>query len=79
MVEIMVYTADETTDCRVETQQLSHQSISHTSDTKLISHGNCGHNNYVDAYFPSSWDDVALEVAVSSVKSMDVTCKTYSS
>ena len=29
-----------TTDCRVETLQLSPQSISHTSDTKLRSHCN---------------------------------------
>ena len=36
-----------------------------------------GHNNYVDAYFLSSWEDVSLEVTVSSVKSTDVTCKTH--
>ena len=30
-----------TTDCRAETLQLSHQSISHTSDAKLTSHGIC--------------------------------------
>ena len=28
-----------TTDCRAKTRRLSHQSISHTSDTKLTSHG----------------------------------------
>ena len=36
-------------------------------------------NNYVDAYFQCSWEDVALEVTVSSVKSTDVICKTHSS
>ena len=38
-----------------------------------------GLNNYGDAYFPSSWEDVALEVTVSPVKSTDVTYKTHSS
>ena len=33
-----------TTDWRAETQQLSHQSISHTCDAKLTSHGNCTAN-----------------------------------
>ena len=37
-----------------------------------------GHNNYMDAYFRSSWEDMALEVTVSSVKSTDITCKTHS-
>ena len=37
-----------------------------------------GHNNYADAYFLSSWEDVALEVTMSYVKSTDVTCKTHS-
>ena len=37
-----------------------------------------GHNNYADAYYQSSWEDVALEVTVSSIKSTDVTCKTHS-
>ena len=37
-----------------------------------------GYNNYAGAYFQSSWEDMALEVTVSSVKSMDVTCKTHS-
>ena len=32
-----------------------------------------GDNNY--AYFKSSWEDVALEETVSSIKSTDVTCK----
>ena len=36
------------------------------------------HNNYADAYFQSSWEDVALEVTVSSVKSTDGTCLTHS-
>ena len=36
-----------------------------------------GYNNYADAYFQSSWEDVALEVTVSSVKSTDVTYKTF--
>ena len=36
------------------------------------------HNNHADAYFLSSWEDVALEVTVSSVKSTDVTCRTHS-
>ena len=31
----------ETTDCKAETLPLSHQFISHTSDAKLTSHGNC--------------------------------------
>ena len=30
------------------------------------------------AYFQSSWEDMALEVTVFSVKSMDITCKTHS-
>ena len=34
-----------TTDCWAETLQLSQQSISHTSDTKLTSHGNCASNS----------------------------------
>ena len=33
-----------TTDCRAKTLQLSHLSISHTSDAKLTSHGNCTTN-----------------------------------
>ena len=37
-----------------------------------------GYDNYADAYFQSSWEDVALEVTVSSVKSTDVTYKTHS-
>ena len=37
-----------------------------------------GHNNYTDAYLKSSWEDVALEVTVSTVKNTDVTCKTHS-
>ena len=37
-----------------------------------------GYNNYADVYFQSSWEDVALEVTVSSVESMDVTYKTHS-
>ena len=37
-----------------------------------------GYNNYADAYFQSPWEDVALEMTVSSVKSTDVTCKTHS-
>ena len=37
-----------------------------------------GYNNYADAYFQSSWEDVALEVTMSSEKSTDVTCKTHS-
>ena len=36
------------------------------------------YNNYADVYFQSSWEDVALEVTVSSVKSTDVICKTRS-
>ena len=36
-----------------------------------------GYNNYADAYLQSSWEDVAQEVTVSSVKSTDVTCKTF--
>ena len=35
-----------------------------------------GYNNYAVAYFQSSWEVVALEVTVSSVKSTDVTYKT---
>ena len=34
---------------------------------------------YADAYFKSSWEDVTLEVTMSSAKSVDVTCKTHSS
>ena len=30
-----------TTDCSAETLQLSHQFISHTSDSNITSHGNC--------------------------------------
>ena len=37
-----------------------------------------GHDNYADAYFVSSWEDMALDATVSSVKSTDVTCKTHS-
>ena len=37
-----------------------------------------GYNNYADAYFKSSWEDLALEVTMSSVKITDVTCKTHS-
>ena len=37
-----------------------------------------GYNNYTDVYLQSFWEDVALEVTMSSVKSMDVTCKTHS-
>ena len=37
-----------------------------------------GYNNYADAYFQSSWEDMVLEVTVSSVKSMYVTGKTHS-
>ena len=33
-----------TTDCRVETPQLSQQSISHSSDANLTSQGNCAAN-----------------------------------
>ena len=36
-----------------------------------------GYNNDMDAYFQSSWEDMALEVTVSSVKSMDVTYMTH--
>ena len=32
--------------------------------------------DYADTYLQSSWEDVALEVTVSSVKSTDVTYKT---
>ena len=37
-----------------------------------------GYKNYADTYFQSSWEDMALEVTVSSVKSTDVTYKTRS-
>ena len=37
-----------------------------------------GYNNYADAYFQSSWEDVVQEATVFSVKSTDVTCKTRS-
>ena len=37
-----------------------------------------GYNNYTNVYSQSSWEDMALEVSMSSVKSMDVTCKTHS-
>ena len=37
-----------------------------------------GYCNYADAYFQSFWEDVTLEVTVSSVKSTNVTCKTHS-
>ena len=33
---------------------------------------------YMDAYFQPCWEDLALEVTVSSLKSMDVICKTHS-
>ena len=36
-----------------------------------------GHNIYTDTYFLSSWEDVTLEVTVSSVKSTGVICKTH--
>ena len=37
-----------------------------------------GYYNYADAYFVSTWEDMALEVTVSAVKNTDVTCKTHS-
>ena len=37
-----------------------------------------GYNNYTDTYFQSSWEDVPLEMTVSSVKGKDVTYKTHS-
>ena len=37
-----------------------------------------GYDNYTDVYFQSSWEDMALEVTMSSVKSTDVTYKTHS-
>ena len=37
-----------------------------------------GYNNYTDVYFQSSWEDVALEVTVSSVKSTVVTFNKHS-
>ena len=37
-----------------------------------------GYNNRGDAYSQSSWENVALEVTMSSVKCTDVTCKTHS-
>ena len=37
-----------------------------------------GYDNYMNAYFQSSWEDMTLEVTVSSVKSTDLTCKTHS-
>ena len=36
-------------------------------------------NNYADAYFQSRWEDMALEVTMSSVKSTDATCMIHSS
>ena len=35
-----------------------------------------GYDNYTDVYFQFSWEDVVPEVTVSSIKNMDVTCKT---
>ena len=37
-----------------------------------------GHNNYAEVYIQSSWEDVAQQVTVSSVKSTDETCKIHS-
>ena len=37
-----------------------------------------GYNIYVDAYFQTSLEDVALDVTVSSVKNTDETYKTHS-
>ena len=37
-----------------------------------------GYNNYADACFQSSWEDVVLEVIMSTVKSTYVTYKTHS-
>ena len=37
-----------------------------------------GYNNYADAFFQSSLEAVALDVTVSSEKSMDITNKTHS-
>ena len=33
--------------------------------------------NYADSYFQPSWEDIVLEVTESSVKIMNVTCKTH--
>ena len=37
----------------------------------------CVRNDYADAHLQSSWEHMALEETVSSVKSTDLTCKTY--
>ena len=36
-----------------------------------------GNNNYVDAYFQSSWEDMAKDVTMSSIKSTDITYKIH--
>ena len=68
-----------TTECRAETLPLSYWSILHTRDAKIhLFPCPWGYNNYVDAYFQSSWEDMALEVTMSSVKSTDVTYQIHS-
>ena len=58
-----------TTDCSAETLQLSHQFISHTSDAKLTSHGNCAanwHKFVLQVKFVLFTEDTVISRATSS-------------
>ena len=70
------------TECRAETQTLSYWFTLHTRDVKFISHNSSilkikkiEVSGNMDVYLQSSWEDVALEVTMSSVKITDITTR----
>ena len=67
---------DRTSDHRMQSRNSTTEPPTHIAKENVYLYP-CpwGYNNYADAYFQSSYEDVALEVTVSSVKSTDVTCK----